>query len=259
MNADTATPLARLEQTVTSGPIAHLPVWSEITAGDVEPGVTELVETANAEFAALEASLEPTWAGLMEPLERIEHRLEAVIGSVTHLTSVKYSDEMQEAYDTVRPAIVAMSNTMSQSRAVYDAMVELRDSDEGQNLSIARARILDESIRGMERSGVALAGEQQERYKAIKNRLAELSNTFSTNLIKEERESRVKVTDEARLDGVPDAVIEIAKNQAIEDGADDAWHFQVNGVSYLGICQNATNRSLREDMLPRLSHPRRST
>ncbi len=247
--SDTATPLARLEQTATSGTIAHLPVWAGIASSDVEPGVTELVDTATAEFAALEESLEPTWVGLMEPLERIEHRLEAVIGAITHLTSVKYSDEMQEAYDAVRPAIVAMSNTMSQSRAVYDAMVALRDSDEGQNLSVARARILDESIRGMERSGVALTGAQQDRYKKIKNRLAEISNTFSTNLIKEERESRVKVTDLARLDGVPDAVIEIAKNQAIEDGAEDAWHFQVNGVSYLGICQNGTNRSLREDML----------
>ena len=247
--SDTATPLARLELTTTSGTIAHLPVWAGIAAADVEPGVTELVDMATAEFAALEESLEPTWAGLMEPLERIEHRLEAVVGAITHLTSVKYSDEMQEAYDAVRPAIVAMSNTMSQSRAVYDAMVALRDSDEGQNLSVARARILDESIRGMERSGVALTGAQQDRYKEIKNRLAEISNTFSTNLIKEERESRVKVTDEARLDGVPDAVIEIAKNQAIEDGAEDAWHFQVNGVSYLGICQNGTNRSLREDML----------
>ncbi|MFT5268639.1 MAG: oligopeptidase A, partial [Acidimicrobiales bacterium] len=207
-------PLARLEQTTTSGPITHLPIWAGITAADVEPGVTSLVETVRTEFEALEADLAPTWEGVMEPLERIDHRLEAVIGSVTHLTSVKYSDDMQEAYDTVRPAIVAISNTMSQSRAVYDAMAQLRSSSEGQNLSVARARILDESIRGMERSGVALAGEQQDRYKAIKDRLAELSNTFSTNLIKEERESRVKVTDESRLDGVPAAVIDIAKNQA---------------------------------------------
>ena len=242
-------PLARLEQTTTSGPITHLPIWAGITAVDVEPGVTSLVETVRTEFEELEADLAPTWEGVIEPLERIDHRLEAVIGSVTHLTSVKYSDEMQEAYDAVRPAIVAISNTMSQSRAVYDAMSQLRASDEGQTLSVARARILDESIRGMERSGVALAGEQQDRYKAIKDRLAELSNTFSTNLIKEERESRVKVTDESRLGGVPAAVIEIAKNQAADDGADDAWHFQVNGVSYLGICQNATDRSLREEML----------
>ena len=96
-------PLARLERTTTSGPITHLPVWAGITAADVEPGVTALVETVRTEFEALEADLAPTWEGVMEPLERIGHRLEAVIGSVTHLTSVKYSDEMQDAYDAVRP------------------------------------------------------------------------------------------------------------------------------------------------------------
>ena len=249
MSTDAATALERLEQTTTSGPLTHLPVWPQIQADDVEPGVTALLESVEATFAEIEANPTPTWAGVMEPLEHLGHRLESVIGTITHLTSVKYSDELQEAYDAVRPAIVAISNTMSQSKAVYDAMVELRASDEGQNLSVARARILDESIRGMERSGVALTGEQQERYKAIKDRLAELSNTFSTNLIKEERESRVKVTDEARLDGVPAPILDIAKNQAVEDGAPDAWHFQVNGVSYLGICQNGTDRSLREEML----------
>ncbi|MDG1089080.1 MAG: hypothetical protein P8P20_15155, partial [Acidimicrobiales bacterium] len=62
--SDTATPLARLELTTTSGTIAHLPVWAGIAAADVEPGVTELVDMATAEFAALEESLEPTWAGL---------------------------------------------------------------------------------------------------------------------------------------------------------------------------------------------------
>jgi len=247
------TPLARLEQTTSSGPLAHLPVWSAVDAGDVEPGVTLLVQEIEREFAELEQSIEPTWTGLMEPLEHIEHRLGTVIGTIMHLTSVKYSDEMQEAYDQVRPAVIAVSNTMSQSRPVYDALVALRASDEGQSLSVERARILDESIRGMERSGVALTGADQERYKQIKERLGELSNTFKTNLLKEEKASRVKVTDESRLAGVPEPVIEIARAQAEDDGAAEGsesgpWHFLVNGVSYMGICQHATDRSLREEM-----------
>jgi len=184
----------------------------------------------------------------MEPLERIEHELSTVIGSIMHLTSVKYSDELQSAYDEVRPAVIELSNTMGQSRPVYDAMVALRDSDEGQQLGNTRSRILQESIRGMERSGVSLNGEEQDRYKQIKERLAELGNTFKTNLIKEEKQARVIVTDEARLAGVPDAVIEIARNQASEDEAEGAWHFLVNAVSYLGIAQHATDRSLREEM-----------
>ena len=248
MSNSLGTPLARLAQTTASGPLAHLPVWPAIEAADVAPGVTALVEQLEADFAALESSVEPTWAGLMEPLELIGHQIESVIGAIMHLTSVKYSDELQDAYDEVRPAVIAVSNTMSQSRPIYEAMVALRESDEGKKLSVARARILDESIRGMENSGVALAGADQERYKEISERLAELSNTFSTNILKEEKDSRVKVTNEARLAGVPDAVIEIARTQAVEDGAEGAWHFQVNAVSYLGIMQHATDRSLREEM-----------
>lgn len=249
MSTDTAaSPLARLEQTTTSGSLAHLPVWSAIEAADVEPGITELVETLEADFAALEAAIEPTWVGLMEPLERIGHGLESVIGAIMHLTSVKYSDELQEAYDKVRPAVIDVSNTMSQSRPVYDAMVALRSSEEGQSLSVARTRILDQSIRGMERSGVALGGAEQDRFKEIKERLAELSNTFKTNLLKEEKSSRVKVVDEARLAGIPAAVVEIARTQAADDDAEGAWHFLVNAVSYLGILQHATDRTLREEM-----------
>ncbi len=243
-----ATPLERLEQTVSTGAIAHLPVWSGIHAADVQPGIEALLAELTEHFTELESSLEPTWAGVMEPLEHLGHRLGAIVSPIMHLVSVKFTDEMQEAYDEVQPAVVSFSNTIGQSRPVYDAMVELRDSDEGQNLSEARARILDESIRGMERSGVSLSGDGQARFSEISERLAELSTIFGTNLIKEEQTDRIKVTNVARLDGIPEAVVEIARTQAVDDDAEGAWHFLVNGVSYMAIAQHATDRALREEM-----------
>ncbi len=249
MSADaTTTPLTRLEQTAASGPISHLPVWEGIAAADVQPGIEALLATLTDEFERIEGSLEPTWAGVMEPLEHLGNRLGAVIGPVMHLTSVKFDEEMQEAYEAVQPAIVALSNSMGQSRPIYDAMVALRDSDEGQALSEARARILDESIRGMERSGVSLSGADQERYTEISERLAELSTTFGTNLIKEEKIGRITVVDESRLDGIPAPIIEMARAQAEEDELADAWSFLVNGVNYTSILQHATDRALREEM-----------
>ena len=248
MSTELATPLERLSQTVTTGPIAHLPVWQQVDAADVEPGIRSLVEQLESEFAELVSSAEPTWSGLMEPLERMEHRLDSVLGPVMHLTSVKYTDEMQEAFDAVRPAVIALTSSMGQSRPIYDAMVALRDSGEGQSLSEARARILEQSIKGMERAGVSLSGDNQDRYKAISERLAELSNTFATNLLKEEADDRLKVVDASRLDGIPEAIVEQALSQAKDDGVDDAWHFLINGVSYMAIIQQATDRTLREDM-----------
>jgi len=253
-SATADSPLARISQRASSGPIAHLPVWEAVVPADVEPAVTELIASIESGFAELEAGLgsngnAPSWASVMEPMEQLGHDLGAVVGSITHLTSVKYDDDLQEAYDAVRPAVIAVSNMMSQSRPVYDAMVALRDSDAASELSVARKRILNESIRGMERSGVALTGADQVRYVEIKERLGELSTAFTTNLMKEEKDSRVAVTDEARLDGIPAAVVQMARAKAAENGEEDAWHFVVNGVNYQGICQQATDRALREEMM----------
>jgi oligopeptidase A len=245
--------LGLLEQTAAHGPIGRLPVWPAFQAEHVEPGVRALLAETEAGFTDIEANHTPSWAGLMEPLERLETRLGRIMGFVTHLLSVKYSDELQAAYDAVRPEYVALSNRMSQSGAVYAGMVALRDGPQWRTLDQSRRRILTESIRGMERAGVHLEGDAKERYRQIQERLSKLSNDFSTNLVKEEKQSRVAVSDAARLAGVPAPVLELAVTTARDDGVEDAtedagpWHFVVNGVNYLAIVQHAEDRSLREE------------
>jgi oligopeptidase A len=245
--------LKALEQTAAHGPIGHLPVWSAIQAEHVEPGIRLLLAETAADFTEIESNHTPSWAGLMEPLERLETRLGRVVGFVTHLIGVKYSDELQAAFDAVRPEYVKLSNRMSQSRAVYEGMVALRDGEGWGELNQSRQRILTESIRGMERAGVHLEGDAKERYQEIGERLSQLSNDFSTNLVKEEKLSRVAVSDANRLVGVPAPVLALAVETARDDGVEgvteDAgpWHFVVNGVNYMAIIQHAGDRSLREE------------
>jgi len=252
--------LQRLEQTRHSGTIGHLPNWPSVRADDVEAGVRLLVSEVEARFGELEASLTPSWSGLMEPLQQLEHRLGKVIAPIMHLISVKYSDALQESYDRVRSEVVALGNRMSQSRAVYDGLTALKTSTEGQALSSTRQRIISESLRGMERSGVHLSGGARERYQSINERLAQLSTDFQTNLVKAEKAARVLVNDAQRLTGIPQGVIDSAYQQAIADTADAAkaaeadasaadgpWAFGVNAVNYMAIIQYAQDRDLREE------------
>ncbi len=249
-----AASLRRLEQTRDLGPIAHLPVWEGFTPEAIEPGVRHLLAEVAQAFAALEAAPQPTWAGLMAPLERMEQRLDHVLGAVSHLLSVKYSDELKAAQDAVRPEYVKLLNRMSQSRAVYAAMSSLRDGDAFAGLSTARQRILKESISAMQRAGVHLDDAAKARYRQIQQRLAQLSDDFSANLVKQEQASRIRVQDPQRVAGVPAPVLELAAKTAREDGAQDAdaragpWHFVVNGPNYVAIIQNAKERSLREEI-----------
>lgn len=247
-----AAALAALEQTANLGALTHLPQWPGIEPPLVEPGVSALLDATETAFSALEDSLNPTWEGLMVPLERLEVRLGRVLGAIAHLLSVKHSDEMQAAYDAVRPRYVELLNRMGQSKAVYEGMVALRDSSEFESLESARQRILTESIRGMERAGVHLEGAARERYQAIQQRLSELGNRFQTNLVKEEQQSRISESDPAMVVGIPTPLLEMAAARARDDGEAAAtteagpWHFVVNGVNYLGVLQHCSARPLRE-------------
>ena len=244
-------PLSRLSQTTSAGVLDHLPVWQGIQAEDVAPGVRNLLAELDDRFTALEAAPTPTWDGLMEPLEAINHDIGRISGPVNHLLSVKYSDDMQAAFDEIRPELVAFGNRLSQSSAIYQAMQQLRDSAEGATLNTAQKRILNEAIRGMERAGVHLEGDQKARYQEIQTRLADLSNTFRTNLVKEEKEVRVKATRAEEVAGIPAAVLEMAVQTAKDDGVDGAtpeegpWHFIVNGVNFAVVTHGA-HRALRE-------------
>lgn len=252
--------LARLEESVRSGAIGHLPNWSSVQAQDVEAGVRCLVEEVAQAFGELEAAVcsataQPSWQTLMEPLQRLEHRLSRVIAPVMHLLSVKYSDDMQESYDRVRGEVVALGDRMNQSRAIYDGLIALQEGTQGQQMSPTRTRIVRESLRGMERSGVHLTGDARTRYQAINETLAQLSTDFQTNLVKAEKRARVTVESSERLVGIPQSVIDAAFKQAQQDAPEGAnalsaasgpWSFGVNAVNYMAIIQYAQDRSLRE-------------
>ena len=244
--------LTELRRTRSYGPLSQLPVWESFEPETVEAALRAALAEAAARFDALEAAHEPTWDGLLVPLEQLGHEFGSLFGWTLHLLSVDYSDALQAAYDAVREDYVALSNRMAQSRPIYEGMKALVGSDAFSALNVAQQRILTEGVKGMERSGVHLDGASRERYQAISQRLSQLSNDFSTHLIKEEQASRIKLTDATAVAGIPTPVLSLAAETAKQDGVEDAtaeygpWHFVINGVNYLAVAQNCTERTTRE-------------
>lgn len=61
------------------------------------PGIRTLLAQLHAEVDVLEASVEPTWEALVQPLERIVDRLSRAWGTVSHLKAVKDSEDLRKA------------------------------------------------------------------------------------------------------------------------------------------------------------------
>ena len=62
-----------------------LPAFDKIEAQHVVPGIKQLLEELNANLDELEEQVQPTWEGLVVPLERLSDRIERNWGAVTHL------------------------------------------------------------------------------------------------------------------------------------------------------------------------------
>lgn len=229
-----------------------LPPFDQIQVEHIVPGITELLEQLSAEFTHLEAHLAPTWEGLVVPLSQLEERLRWSWGIVGHLMGVRNSDELRDAYTQVQPALVQFVSRLGQSQPVYTAFKQIRSSDAWANLEPAQQRIVDSSIREAELAGVGLTGDQRERFNQIQQQLAELSTTFSNNVLDATKAFRLELSQPEDVDGLPPSLLALAAQSARDAGnetataSDGPWHITLDYPSYRPFLQHSRRRDLRE-------------
>lgn len=110
------------------------------------PGIQQILADLNAEIDQLEKSVQPTFEGLVEPLERISDRLGRAWGTVSHLKAVCDNKELREAVAAVEPEKVKIGLRISQSRPLYEAFKQLKEQ-QWDNLSGAQRRVVDNELR----------------------------------------------------------------------------------------------------------------
>jgi len=160
--------------------------------------------------------------------------------------------------------VVELLTRVGQSRPLYAAAVALRDGPDGSLLDEAQRRVLDAAIRGAELSGVALEGAAKARFNEIQMELAELSTTFSNNVLDATKAYELILRSPAEVDGLPTTARELAAQsyreaQGAEAGAPQAaedeataeqgpWRITLDGPSLSPFLQHATRRDLREQV-----------
>lgn len=231
-----------------------LPPFDRIETAHIVPGISMLLENLAADFAALEASVSPTWEGLVEPLTRIEERLSWSWGIVGHLMGVKNSPELRAAYEEVQPALVQFATQMGQSKPLYDAFKQLRASAEWDSFDPAQQRIVESSIREAELSGVGLEGAEKDRFNEIQQALAELTTKFSNNVLDATKAFSLTLTTAEDVDGLPPSLLALAAQLARAAGEEGAtpeagpWRITLDFPCYGPFMQHSRRRDLREKL-----------
>lgn len=231
-----------------------IPEFEAIKPEHVVPAIRQLLAQLDEELAQLEDHVQPTWTGLVEPLDRLGERLSWSWGIVGHLMGVKNSPELRSAFETVQPEVVQFYNKLSQSQAIYQAFKALRASDDWASLESAQQRIVEAAIRDAELSGVGLVGEKRDRFNAIQLELAELSTKFGNHVLDATKAFSLTLTQQDEIDGLPPSLTSLAAQAARAAGEENAtaedgpWRITLDFPSFGPFMQHSTRRDLREKL-----------
>jgi oligopeptidase A len=231
-----------------------LPPFQEIKTEHVVPAIEQLLATVNSELTALETKLLPTWEGLVEPIDQISEKLTWAWGSIGHLMGVKNSDELRAVYEQMQPEVVKFFMRLGQSQAIYQALKQLQASADWAKLEPAQQRIVTAGIRDAELAGVGLTGEKADRFNAIQLELAELSTTFSNNVLDATKAYNLDLTDPQDVAGLPPSLLGQAAQSSRAAGNETAtpeqgpWRITLDYPSYVPFMQHSCQRHLREQV-----------
>jgi len=224
-----------------------LPEFSSIKLAEVEQGLDAILAANRDKIEALtkrELS-EISWANFAAPMETLSDELNQFWSPVSHLNMVQNTPELRDVYNACLPKLTQYFTDLGQNKALYQAYKTL--AEQGTDLDTAQKEALRQNIRSFELSGVALEGDEKQRYGKISTRLSELSSKFGENVLDATRAWTKLITDEAELAGLPESALAQAKQMAQAKEL-DGWLFTLDAPSFMPVMSYADNRELRFEM-----------
>lgn len=210
------------------------------TAKDVMIDYLLRLEAIQKELNKIES---PKFSDLDE-LNHVENEFSLYTSEFFHLMSVADTDKsMNAVYEEMIPEYSVITSRMGQDKDSMAFYKRLLDSE----LNDEQRRVVDTALRSFRRSGIDLEPEKQVRFNEINQRLSELSNDFSNNVVLSRDAMKLTLTDDSRLGGIPENdKLRFAKQAEEVEGVE--YVIGTNQPDYLAVMQYAEDEELRKTM-----------
>ena len=193
-----------------------LPPFEQIEPGHYRAAFDTALAEARAEIDAIAANpAAPDFANTVEAMERAGKRLSRVSAVFFNLCGSHTNPELEAIQAEVAPKLARFSAETLMNAALFARVDALRP----EGLTAEQARVLMLTHRRFVRAGARLAPEQRARMGEIMERLATLGTQFAQNVLADERDWTLPLT-EADMEGLPpflrDAAADAARDRGLE-------------------------------------------
>ena len=220
-----------------------LPRFSEVLPEHISPAMTQLLAHAEQAMAQVTADTFPAdWLSISKMLDTATEQLGRAWGMVGHLQGVADTPELRAAYNAELPRITDFFTRLGANEALYGKYKSIPPS----SLNVEQDRAHTLALRNFVLSGAELQGQAKERFAAIQERLAEISQLFSEHVLDATDAWSLLAAAEDVL-GIPEDVLQAAQAAATADGH-KGYKLTLKMPCYLPVMQYAHSSSLREKL-----------
>jgi peptidyl-dipeptidase Dcp len=195
-----------------------LPPFAAIRDEHFAPAFEAALADARANIAAIAEGPATDFSGVIEAMELAEGLLDRVSGVFYNLAGADANETREALMRDLAPKMSAFSSEVTNNKALFSKIEALWQGRATLDLTPEQTRVLELYRQMFVRSGALLEGAEAERLTAVKARLAVLGTQFSQNLLADEREWFMPLT-EADLEGLPDFVVAASRAAGVEKGA----------------------------------------
>ena len=223
--------------------ITDLPAFDQIRPEHVGPAIDALLAQADQALACVTAADFPAdWNAIARVLDTRTEQLGRAWGAVNHLNAVADSPELRAAYNQALPRVTEFWTRLGADERLYAKYKAIAPD----TLNPEQRQALRNAVRNFVLSGAELTGAAKERFAAIQERAAELSQKFSENTL-DATDAFALYVQPDELEGVPADIVQAAQAAAQADGRSDC-KLTLKLPCYLPVMQFAKRSSLREQL-----------
>lgn len=230
------------------GPYQGVPAFDQMQLADIKPGVEAAMEAYREEIAAITAQeAAPTFENTIVALERVGAPMGRLFTYYGIWASNMSSPEFRQIQQELAPQLSAFFSEINQNEQLFERVRSVYLSQEMLNLRADQQRLVELVYNGFARNGATLEGEAKARYAEIQQRLAELHTKFANNVLADEENYVVYLTED-QLGGLPESLVRAASAAAEARGEAGKYAITNTRSSMSPFLTYSTERELREQV-----------
>lgn len=222
-----------------------VPPYDKIKTEHFIPALEEAIKLHKQEIDNVKTK-QASFENTIEGLENAGSVLDVVVSVFFHFDGVCATEELEKIALEFKTKLTAHYSDLSLDEELFKKVKAVYDVKDSLKLNRAQEILLDDSYKSFSRNGALLEDEAKEKLRKIDEKLAELKNNFSKNLLGEINAFELYIENESELSGIPDGVKQGFKEAAKEKGQENKYFISLHIPSVIPVLTYADNKELRE-------------